>query len=248
MGKTVAIIQARMGSKRLPGKVLRPIIGKPMLAHLLDRLSYAKRIDLIVVATSVGRADDPIADLAENLDLTCFRGSEADVMDRVYQAALAYDADPIVRITADCPLLDPTIIDHVINEFFENSADLALNSFRETYPDGLDVEVFSLEALARCWQVAPEGPLREHLYSYILKNPNQFEVHHVLHKENLKAHCWSVDDEVDFEFVEKVFTELHEDGRVFLMNDVLDLLERRPHLRAINASQIRNTWKAEVGL
>jgi spore coat polysaccharide biosynthesis protein SpsF (cytidylyltransferase family) len=248
MGKTVAIIQARMGSKRLPGKVLRPILGKPILALLLDRLSYAKRIDHIVVATSVGRGDDPIADLAEKLGFTCFRGSEADVMDRVYQAALAHDADPIVRITADCPLLDPTIIDHVINAFFENNADLALNSFSESYPDGLDVEVFSLDALTRCWHGAPEGPLREHLYSYILRNSNQFKIHHVLHDENLTAHCWSVDDEVDFEFIEQVCIELHQEGRIFLMNDVLDLLERRPELRAINASQIRNTWKAEVGL
>lgn len=248
MGKTVAIVQARMGSKRLPGKVLRPILEKTMLAHLLKRLSGAQKVEHIVVATSTGQADDPIAEQAKNLGFSCFRGSEGDVMDRVYQAAQMYDADPIVRITADCPLLDPAIVDLVITEFFQQQADLALNSFKETYPDGLDVEVFSFDAYRRCWEDAPEGPLREHLYSYILRNPDQFKIHHVLHSENLQAHCWSVDDEADFQFVEKVFSELYQEDHVFSMADVLDLLERQPGLRDINASQTRNSWKKEVGL
>ena len=156
MGKVVAIVQARMGSTRLPGKVLMDISGWSMLWHVVNRVRQAKWVDKVVVATSGSVSDDPVATLCEQEGIPCFRGSEDDVLDRYYQAAKWIGANVIVRITADCPLIDPYVVDDVVKHYVDGDYDYVSNTAPPTFPDGLDIEVFSFEALERAWHALQE--------------------------------------------------------------------------------------------
>lgn len=245
--RTTAIVQARMASSRLPGKVLKPLAGKPMLGRLLDRLVHCTRLDAIVVATSTSVQDDAVAAYATEYGSEVFRGSEPDVLDRYYQAARKYDADPIVRITADCPLIDPQVVDLVVEAFFEQKVDHASNSFCETYPDGQDTDVYSFKALERCWHEAPNGPCREHIHAHMLKHPEAFSLYNVMNDEDLGNHCWSVDSPEDFGLVEAIFDLLGGD-HIFSMADILDCINQHPERFPIIVGQPRNGWKKEVGL
>src|ERR1700758_4280892 len=150
----VAIVQARMGSSRFPGKSLAEISGRPMLWHVVNRVRKARLLDNVVVATSDKSSDDPIASFCCRESIPCFRGSEQDVVDRFYQTAKQFGAECLLRITADCPLIDPTVIDQVISRFQQGDFDYVSNTMRHTYPDGLDTEVFSFAALERVWREA----------------------------------------------------------------------------------------------
>jgi len=230
----LAIIQARMGSSRFPGKTLAEISGKPMLWHVVRLVRAARAVDEVVVATTCVASDDPIARFCQREGIACFRGSEDDVLDRFYQAAKEKHADAIVRITADCPLIDSEVIDRVVTRFQEARSDYASNTLRCTYPDGLDTEVFSFAALERAWSEAVKPSEREHVTPYLLSG--KFRTVNVESEAPvpLGTHRWTVDYPSDLEFVRKIYAELSENGG-FGYRDVLDLLHRRPDLSVIPA-------------
>lgn len=239
----LAIIQARMGSTRLPGKILKEILGQPLLLHLINRLSQARKVDKIVVATTSAEADNPVEKLCREKGHNCFRGSENDVLDRFYQAALASgagDGDAIVRITGDCPLLDPEVVDGVIGLFVESGADYASNVNPPTYPDGLDVEVFAFTALETAWRKASLVSEREHVTPFLRNNPQSFKQANLENNRDLSDLRWTVDEEEDFAFVNSVYEKLYTEGRVFKTEEVVDLLMTHPELISINNKFKRN--------
>jgi spore coat polysaccharide biosynthesis protein SpsF (cytidylyltransferase family) len=231
--KTVAVIQARMGSTRLPNKVLADLGGKPMLAQVVDRVRHARTIDEVVVATSTAPQDDAIEAFCERGGIACFRGSEEDVLDRYYQAAKAFDADVVVRITADCPLHDPRVIDAVVERFDSGRHDYVSNTIDRSYPDGLDVEVFSIGTLARAWREAKWTSEREHVTPYIWKQPALFRIEQVVQPTNLADLRWTVDEPRDLALVREVYRRLG--NRDFTMHDVAALLSDDAALRTMNA-------------
>jgi len=237
--KVVAIIQARMGSSRLPGKVLEEIAGKPMLQWVLERARSARKVDQVVLATTVEPSDDRVAVFAERQGIAVFRGSLDDVLDRYYRAAKEFGADLIVRITADCPMIDPEIIDKAIAMFQRGGFDYVSTADpTPTFPDGLDVSVTSMPVLERVWKEARLKSEREHVFPYVYNHPELFRLGPVINPVDLSQMRWTVDEPADLEFVRRVYASLG--ARVFGMQDVLDLLERDPGLLGVNAGIIRN--------
>ncbi|MBI4657241.1 MAG: glycosyltransferase family protein, partial [Verrucomicrobia bacterium] len=235
-GMIVAIIQARMSSSRLPGKVLADIAGRPMLWHVVDRAKRSRYINKVVVGTSIESADDPIDEFCRSENIECFRGSHDDVLDRFYRAASRHEADAIVRITADCPLIDPTIVDRVIETYLTGKFDYVSNALRYTYPDGLDAEVFSMAALETAWRDATEPRQREHVVPFIKNHPafrkTNVENETDLSREQLR---WAVDEPRDLEFMRVVYSRLFRNGQnSFGLKEVLELLSKEPELQAIN--------------
>jgi len=243
--KVAAIVQARMGSTRLPGKVMKDIVGKPMLWHIINRLKKTKLIDSITIATTGKEIDKPILKLAEDLGIDSFAGSEEDVLDRYYQAAKKFGVDVVVRLTADCPLIDPRIIDKVIQRYLKGDCDYAANTLKRTYPDGLDVEVFSYMALEKAWKEAKWASEREHGTPYIWKNPDKLMLANVENSVNYSHLRWVVDEKEDLEFVRQVYGHLYREGGLFYMEDVLDLLRKYPHLKQINQGIATNEGYAK---
>lgn len=238
--RTVAIIQARMRSERLPGKVLADIGGQPMLWHIIERVRQVGSIDEIVVATSDVREDDAIESFCKMNSVSCFRGSESDVLDRFYQAAVAHGADAIVRITADCPLLDPKVVALVISKFQQSGCDYVSNTQKRTYPDGLDVEIFSFNALSEVWKSAKRPSDREHVTPYLTLS-NRFKTLDVEsgNAEVLSSLRWTVDEPEDLEFVRKVYGFLEHDKKAGT-DKILQIVKKHPELQAINAGNVIN--------
>ncbi len=239
----LAVIQARMGSSRFPGKVLEDLQGRPMLWHVVNRVRQARRVDKVVVATTDRRVDDPIAQFCEHEGVACFRGSEQDVLDRFYQAAKLDRADVIVRITADCPLIDPAVIDKVVARFEQGDCDYVSNVFRYTYPDGLDTEVFSIAALEQAWRETGKPSEREHVTPYL--RTDKFRTANVESEIPVSPveFRWTVDHPSDLEFVRKVYAAFSENGKKnqqFGFRDVFELLKERPDLATIQAETITN--------
>lgn len=237
----VGIIQARMGSQRFPGKVLADIAGHPMIWHVVNRTQHANSIHMIVVATSLDIQDDPIADFCFQNAIICFRGNTEDVLDRYYQAAKEYGADVIVRLTADCPLLDTNVIDKVVSTYLKNNFDYVSNVLQYTYPDGLDTEVFSFAALERGWKEAKSPSEREHVTPFIKKS-GLFCLKNVESGIPTSAARlrWTVDDPKDLEFVRAVYASLGSKGEQAGLEEVLEVLRREPRLMMINQNTIRN--------
>lgn len=235
-GKVVAIIQARMASKRLPGKVLKGIAGEPMLVRVVERTRRARTLDETVVATSSGLTDDPIAALCRQRGYPCVRGEEADVLARYLQAARQYDAHVVVRITADCPLMDAELVDEVVAAFLaaEPPVDYASNRIVRRYPIGLDVEVMSRGALERAGREAHQPYQREHVTPYLYEEPGRFAVLSVEAPQDHGELRWTVDTEEDLRFVRQVYARFPGDP-FFGWRQVLDLLRAEPQLAAINA-------------
>ncbi|HVS39010.1 MAG TPA: aminotransferase class III-fold pyridoxal phosphate-dependent enzyme [Gemmataceae bacterium] len=238
--KAVVLIQARMGSTRLPDKVLADIAGRPMLWHVADRVRRASSVDEVVIATSTRKADDAVAAFCDGHSIACFRGDETDVLDRFYQAAKAHAADVVVRVTADCPLIDPQVIDRVIEARAAGSCDYASNTLRDTYPDGLDVEAFTFEALEKAWKEAKKPSDREHVTPY-LRLSGLFRLCNVENQDApaARGQRWTVDEQADLDFIRAVYQALA-DAPHFCMLDVLSLLERRPDLRDVQGKVIMN--------
>lgn len=234
----VAIIQARMSSGRLPGKVMAEIAGKPMLYHVAKRTKCAKNIDSTVIATSDHDDDNIIESFCRHNDIPCFRGSLDDVLDRYYKAARHFGANVIVRVTADCPLLDADVIDGVICRFIEGNFDYVSNVIECTYPDGLDTEVFSIAALERAWRKARLKSEREHVTPYIRRHPEMFRQASVLYRRDLSHLRWTVDEPADLDFVRSVFA--HFDDANFGMEETIRFLEHHPELTGINMGIERN--------
>ena len=236
--KTVALIQARMTSSRLPGKVLQDIAGKPMLLRVVNRVRQSQSIDFVAVITSTHESDDAIERCCKDNGVPCFRGNLDDVLDRYYQAARHFQAAVIVRITADCPLLDPIIVDKVVNAFNCGSYDYASNVLECTYPDGLDTEVVRFETLEKAWREAGLKSEREHVTAYIHKHPELFRLYAAKHSEDLSSLRWTVDAPSDLEFVRAVYTSFSDDH--FGMEDVLRFIKDHPEIAALNTGQERN--------
>jgi spore coat polysaccharide biosynthesis protein SpsF len=243
--KVVAIIQARMGSTRLPGKVLKDLDGETVLARLVNRLRRARLIDEVLVATTDRAADDVILEECRSLSVLVSRGDENDVLDRYFRAAQLAKAEVVVRVTSDCPLIDPEITDKTILAFLEAGPDYASNVLVRTYPRGLDTEVMSVAALGRAWQGARERYEREHVTPYIYEHPAEFKLLSVTGDADYSSHRWTVDTSEDLEFVRAVYLRLKntrlkntqlKDNPIFLWRDVLDLLDREPELMELNRS------------
>jgi spore coat polysaccharide biosynthesis protein SpsF (cytidylyltransferase family) len=234
----VAVLQARVSSSRLPGKALKPILGRPMLRHQIDRVRRAASLGELVVATSVDGSDDAIAALCADAGVACFRGSLDDVLDRVYQAARRHSAAAIVRLTGDCPLADPATIDEVVAVFRRSAFDLVRTD--DSFPDGLDVEVVSAAALERAWRDATRPSDREHVTLFINRQPELFRIG-MYQSERDRSHLrLTVDEPQDFELVERIYGELYPRNAAFTSADVFALLDERPDLVALNRGIRRN--------
>lgn len=236
--KTVAIVQARMGSTRFPNKVMQPICGTPMIGLLLERLSKAKCIDRIILATSSDPRNEPLTEYVRSLGFEVYLGSEDDVLDRYYRAAKAAGADVVVRITGDCPLIDPRLVDAVVAKFKDNNVDYASNTMPPTFPDGLDTEVFTFKALETAWRRAEDPRHREHVTPYI-RGSGQFVRTNLAGETDNSGERWTVDEPEDFEVIRKVF-EYFNPRRDFSWLEVLALQKERPELFAANRHLIRN--------
>jgi spore coat polysaccharide biosynthesis protein SpsF (cytidylyltransferase family) len=242
-GRVVAVVQARLGSSRLPGKALEEIAGRPMLAHVLARAAAVRGVDHVVLATTVKPEDDALADLARRLGVVTTRGKVDDVLDRFHAALLEHPAEVVVRLTGDCPLLDPRVVELVLDAYVrsEGTLDYVSNVDPPTYPDGLDAEVFSSQSLERAWREARRPSDREHVTTYIRDHRDSFRQANVAHREDLSAHRWVVDTAADLAFARRVYMWLAGPGaEIFGMTEVLALLRRRPELGALNAGIRRN--------
>lgn len=256
--RPVAIIQARMGSTRLPGKVLRPIVGQPMLWHIIQRVRGVPGLAEVVVATSDRPGDAPIRHFCRQHGIAYFAGSEYDVLDRFYRAAVRYEGDPLVRVTGDCPFVDPNLVGRLLELYGTGGYDHvavavgagALLSEGGRFPDGLDAECFSFAALERSWHEATEASDREHVTPYMWRVPGRFRLG-VLKTESDYYHLrWTVDNEADFQLVSLVYQGLYQEDRPFLMADVLRYLANHPEVVTLNESFVgqegyRELWKLE---
>jgi spore coat polysaccharide biosynthesis protein SpsF len=234
---TVIIVQARMASTRLPGKIMKEVLGKTLLEHQIERLRRVKQADKLVIATTDHGEEQPIVDLCERLEVDSFRGSENDVLSRYYGAATQYGADMVVRITSDCPLIDPAVVDGVIDHFQRrhSEVDYASNTFPElTYPCGMDTEVFSYRALKEAYQEAVDLPEREHVTIFIKRRPERYRIVNLPYRQDVSRHRWTVDTPEDLELIARILTALYPQNPEFTLEDCLDLLKKHPEWEEIN--------------
>ncbi len=243
----VSIIQARMSSSRLPGKVMLPVLNKPILLRMIERVQKAKMIGQFVIATSTNPDDDTIEKLCKENNLTCFRGHLTDLLDRHYQAGKKFNADAVVKIPSDCPLIDPVVIDRVIKYYIDNSTnfDFVSNLHPATYPDGNDVEIFSFKVLERAWKESTRQLEREHTTPYFWENPDKFKIGNVTWEtgwDYSTSHRWTIDFEEDYQFIKKVYEELYPCNANFGLNDILKLLNDKPEIAEINKKYLGKYW------
>ena len=239
-GLILGIVQARVSSSRLPRKVLADLLGRPMIAWQIERLKRSKRLDQLVVATSTSPEDDELARLAAELGIACFRGSLTDVLDRFYQACTPFKPEHVVRLTGDCPLSDPQVIDQVIAAHLAADADYTSNVLEPTYPDGLDVEVMKFSTLKAAWREAQAKTAREHVTFYIYNHPERFRLHSVKQPVNQSHLRWTVDEPADFALITRIYEALVPNHPEFNSEDVLELLAREPQLATLNTGITRN--------
>ena len=231
------IIQARMGSSRLPGKVMMNIDEKNTLLHyVIQQLKFSKLTKNIIIATTTSEKDDSIVDFATKMNLNHFRGEVDNVLDRYYQCAKNFSISTIVRISADDPLIDPTIVDRVIEKFYSNSYDYVSNTNPRTFPQGNEIEVFSFETLEFAWKNAKKISEKEHVTPYIYNNKEKFRMANVEHSKNLSSLRWTVDTQSDLDFVRLITSKIQKIPT--LMTDIQDVLSKEPHLLDINKDHI----------
>ena len=235
----VAIVQARTDSARFPGKVMKEILDKPMLWHLINRVKRCRLIDNIVVATTDNQQDRPILELVEGMGVDRYEGSADDVLDRFYQAAREYAAEVIVRITGDCPLIDPDVTDEVIGCYVRNRFTFDYVHTGGTFPEGLGTEVFSFTALKRAWSEARWLSEREHVTPFI-RNSGIFRCHTMEYVVDLSHMRWVVDDDKDFLLVTEIFKGLYKEGEIFHLKKILNFLNKRQELLELNKRTVRN--------
>lgn len=240
--RVVAIVQARMRSTRLPGKVLKLVLDRPLLDYLVERLRRSRAINELVIATSTHPADDAIADYCRRNGVACYRGSEDDVLARYMDAATEFAADVIVRISADSPLIDPGVVDELVEEFLATTptCDYLSNTINQTYPLGMNTEVFSYRALRQAHREATLSYDREHVTPFLYHNRDRFAVCENHHQPDLSGLRLTVDVPEDLELVTVILERLHAGNPEFTLSDIAQLYEREPELRNIN-SHIRQT-------
>lgn len=229
-----------MSSSRLPGKVLRPILGVPMLMRQVERIRRAGTLDALVVATSTDRSDDALERVCAENGVSCFRGSLDDVLDRFYRVALERKPEYVVRLTGDCPVADPAVIDAVVRYAVAGGFDYASNTLQPTFPDGLDVEVLTFRSLETAWREARLPSQREHVTPFVHQQPARFKIGNYAGPRDLSHLRWTVDEVADFELIRQIYEALYPAKPDFTTDDILALLERRPELKQINASLKRN--------
>ena len=228
------IIQARVGSNRLPKKILKNLDKKyNVLDYVINQLKFSKKIDKIIIATTLSKDDDVIVNFAKKNNYNYFRGSENNVLDRFYQCAKKFNLDAIVRITSDCPLIDPNIVDQVIEKFKSTNHEYVTNTFPRTFPKGLDVEIFNLKLLKEIWENAVLPSEKEHVTQFVFNN-KKFKIGNVDNVKNLSDLRWTIDYEKDYEFLFKIIQKIEK--RPILMNDVLKILYSEPELKEINSN------------
>lgn len=230
MSSVVAIVQARLGSSRLPGKTLEILFDKPLLGHILERIAAARTIDHIVVATTTSGIDDALIPVAEHFGASVFRGSENDVLDRFFLASLRFGDSTIVRVTADDPFKDPEVIDYAVNLRRKLNIDYCSNTLKPSYPEGIDIEVFSSSALEKAHIHARLPSEREHVTPYIWKRSTEFSVHNFSAPTDLSHLRWTIDYAADLEMARAVYRHLYPRKRIFLMEDILALAQEKPDL------------------
>lgn len=235
-----AIIQARISSARFPGKVLKPLCGQPMLIQQIARIERCRSLDYFWVATSVNADDDIIETICNAYGVPIRRGSLEDVLDRFYQIAKSEGLTVVIRLTADCPLVDPDLLDMMIERFLESGADYLSNCMPPTFPDGLDVEIMTFAALKTAWTKAVLPSHREHVTPFIRQPQNCFLVENFANDIDLSHLRWTVDERKDLEFVRKIYADLFYNNPEFTWRDVMELLRSKPHLAEINAGIKRN--------
>jgi spore coat polysaccharide biosynthesis protein SpsF (cytidylyltransferase family) len=237
--KATAIVQARMSSTRLPRKTLLPLSNQPVLSHIIYRLQNCKNLNDIILATSTDPSDNVIIDWCNKNRIKYFRGSLNDVLDRYYQAAKYYNIKNIVRITSDCPVIDPNIVDEVIQGFFSDQYDVY--SLIGEFPDGLDCQVFSFKAISKAWKEAKLLSEREHIGLYMEKNhPELFKIGGLKKFSGLSNFRWTLDEFQDYEFLKEVFSRLYEKDKIFYSKDILELMKKEPNLMKLNSNIVRN--------
>ena len=233
--RVVAVVQARMGSTRLPGKVLRSLRGRSLISHIAHRLGASRTVDQVVIATTVEARDDAIAVEAIDLGLACFRGAEEDVLDRMLGAARQAEAEVVVRITADCPLIDGGVVDRVVDGLTASRCDYASNTIRRTYPRGLDAEAVTRAALERVNAIAPPGPAREHVTWLIHQQPERFSRLSVEDASDNSDLRWTVDTEEDWQVVDRLVADLDLARMARPYRDILAHARAHPELARLNA-------------
>jgi len=234
--KIAAIVQTRMDSTRLPGKVLLDISDKPMLWHVINRLSFAKKIDEIILAIPDTKENDILEKFTKDNKVKCSRGSEGDVLSRYYKTVKEFKIDIIVRVTSDCPLIDPQIVDLVIKKHLNLDADYTSNTLKRSYPRGLDVEVFNFNVLEQTYKEAKEYYQREHVSPYIYEHPEIFKLQNIRAEEKLKYPEFrlTVDTKEDLELVREIYERLYKPKNIFYTEKIIDLFNKYPYLTKIN--------------
>ncbi|NJD22455.1 MAG: acylneuraminate cytidylyltransferase [Melioribacter sp.] len=244
--KIITVIQARMSSTRLPGKVMLPLLGKPLLIRMIERVNLAQHVGDVIVATSTNPDDDEIERLCAQNNLICFRGHLTDLLDRHYQVAKQFNADAVVKIPSDCPLIDPKVIDKVIEHYVSSDEfDFVSNLHPATYPDGNDVEIFSFESLECAWKDATKDYEREHTTPFIWEHQDVFSVGNVAWETGYdysSTHRWTIDFPEDYEFIRKVYDELYSTNPAFSLNDILTLLKQKTEIAEINQQYLGKYW------
>jgi spore coat polysaccharide biosynthesis protein SpsF len=235
--RTVVIVQARMSSTRLPGKIMKQVLGRPLIDFLMERLSRVRLADQVVIATTTNPADDIVAEWCQSKSIPHIRGSEQDVLERYIQAAHQFNAQTIVRITSDCPLIDPALVDKMIAyyQMHQEHYDYMSNALERTYPRGMDTEVFSLAALEKAHEEARAPIERELVTIYMYWNPKRFRITNVPDIKDRSQYRLTVDTPEDFELIRRMFETLYPKNPAFGVEDMVQLLEAQPDLAAINA-------------
>lgn len=235
----LALIQARMGSSRLPGKVLMDLMGKTVLERVIERVKCSKLVDEIVVVTTIEKQDLEIVKLCSTIGVRVYCGSEIDVLDRYYQAAKLLKPQNVLRITADCPLIDPHVIDKVLEMHLNLNNDYTSNTLEITYPDGLDVEVMRYDVLEETWKKAILASQREHVTQYIVKCP-EFKKGSFINEFDYSAERWTLDTIEDYIFISRIYNELYEKNREFSWLKIIEFLKKNPDVMKINQNSSRN--------
>ncbi len=239
--KVNAIIQARCGSSRFPEKIFADIDGKPLIWHVVNRLSYAKTINKIIVATTTNSKDDILIDWCNENGVEYFRGDENNVLNRYYMASLSNPSDIVVRITADDPFKEPRIIDEVISKVINDNLDLATNNYPPSYPEGLDCEAFTFKTLKEAAINASDSFEKEHVTQYIYHNPSKFKIGNVNNTTNLSQLRWTIDNPADYEMVKAIYAHRDPENKgILLMEEILEILQDHPEIKAINSNVERS--------
>mgnify|MGYP003999349241 CR=1 FL=1 len=242
--KITVMIQARTGSTRFPKKTLAKINNKPMIWYVINRVKMIKSVEQIALITTRKKSDKILLKIAKENNIIGFSGDVHDLLSRHYECALKINADPIIRITSDCPLTDPKLVEKILKFYLNNNYDYVSNVIKPSYPDGLDIEIFSLSALKKAVKNAKLMSEREHITPYFIKNSNKFKLYNIENKKNLSHLRWTVDQIEDIKFIRKIYSKM-KPKTIFSMNDILKIICNEPKLQKINQKYNRNEGYAK---